>query len=113
MTVDEILRPYSLTGTVTQEDIDEGILLECEKCPVARAVSRMLPAYPKISVSSKIVEVWFTKHTGVWSLDVADDLAEWILAYDREQPVRPIGLRIHAKLDGDWEVATRSFEEVA
>lgn len=32
-----------ITITVTQEDIDQGIRNDCDKCPIARAIARELP----------------------------------------------------------------------
>lgn len=34
--------PNTLSVHVTQEDIDEGIRCDCRRCPIARAVSRVL-----------------------------------------------------------------------
>ena len=73
----------TITVNVTQEDIDEGQERECESCPIALAVRRLLNC--GVTVHEAIC-LFGAKH-GVCAL--ADEPFAFVKAFDAGLPVKP------------------------
>lgn len=92
--------PETLTVDITQNDIDEGVRLDCENCPTALASMRAIKPIVKVEkvqvdADSVIFESRFQANYMKESVlietcyNVSHDLAIWIGAFDLEENVKP------------------------
>ena len=85
-------RIEGMRAQVTDIDILSGIGGDCERCPIALAISRVFCDY-QIHVSD--VEVCIHQDgTAKARLFMTDSLWEWVDTFDNENTVQPIHLEI-------------------
>ena len=88
-----------MTEALTAEDIAEGQQGDCELCPVARAVGRMLDvgeaSGDHVHITHNTATVYEHGGTVIVKLRISQRLSDWIYAFDHEQDVRPITLCVH------------------
>lgn len=78
----------TVTITVTKEDIEKGVMSECDKCPIALAVARVGVKLPRVFAS----EVFFDD-PDVPALRIKAKLppaaTRFICDFDEDEPVSP------------------------
>lgn len=76
---------------VTQEDIDKGVRVSCEECPLARAVSR---AYgTPIRVGAELIQ-FFSSKIDRNSVNLPPEALRFRIAFDKGLPVKPFSFEI-------------------
>ena len=87
------------TQALTAEDIAEGAIGDCELCPVALAVGRMLDAGEAsgdhVHITHNTATVYEHGGTEIVKLRISQRLSDWIYAFDHEQAVKQITLCIY------------------
>jgi hypothetical protein len=68
--------------TVTQKDIDEGVAIDCEKCPIARAIAREFPGR-RVNVLGDVAIL------GREFANLPDECAIFVHHFDNLRPVQP------------------------
>lgn len=74
--------------TVEQPDIDEGVALNCDACPIARVTQRKMPPGVMVEVRTKFAQV-FVSGKLVKSLLLSREARQFIAAFDAGRPVQP------------------------
>ena len=93
MTKIDLTTYAGLTGEVTALDIGNGQPGSCTLCPIALALERMFPGY---EVYVEINEA--TIHKGdaeLVRLRISEPLSAWMDAYDSEETVSPVKIKIY------------------
>lgn len=85
-------KPSKQRVSVTEEDIREGRRGSAQKCPVARAITRLcqeqnLPLR-QVMVGSSRIQLSFP--WGMREMHTPSDMGVWITQYDNRRPVPPI-----------------------
>ena len=86
------------TGQVTQADIDEGIHGDCERCPIALALKRMIPEAEAISIEADGIDIHLPSDIAPILIQTTHKIRKWIYEFDRQAYVIPIRLKI-SKVD--------------
>lgn len=68
---------------LTQEDIDQGVMDSCKKCPMALAVSR----YCDAPLYAGFCNIWDAQDQ--WSVHIPDVMFNWMVKFDTGQVVEP------------------------
>lgn len=91
-------KSFELSWQVTQDDIDHGEREDCDKCPVARAINRVLPGF-LADVTSGWIVLWEYTTDGrgnLWPVRQAfrartpSNAETFIEDFDDDEPVGPI-----------------------
>lgn len=84
-----------MRGRIGALDIGNGASGNCELCPVALALRRMFEGC-EIHVTLETATLYEYGGDVCTVLRISERLGEWIDAYDHEEPVAPVALRIYA-----------------
>ena len=87
-------QPNPVTVHVTQEMIDAGVVEDCEKCPIARAVNELLSG----DYSAEVYGCHSFIRSGHVCMDVEmltpDFAASFIKEFDNREPVNPFSFTL-------------------
>lgn len=75
------------TITVTQEDISEGLAIDCERCPIARAIARKFPEH-RVNVLGDVVII------GREFYNLPGECAIFVHHFDNLRPVKPFSFTL-------------------
>ncbi len=77
---------------VTQEHIDEGIVYDCEVCPIALAINRLL----KLGLKTVIVATVIICNSDreLCRCNYPDEARDFINRFDRLDPVKPFSFEL-------------------
>ncbi len=92
-----------MKGNVTDADIQHGIHGSCEACPVARALERMFPDC-NACIDNECASILDANGETLTQLTINERLWDWIEAFDNENKVHPIPLKIYT-----WNVGASEW----
>lgn len=73
----------TISISVTQEEIDQGQLYDCHRCPVARAIGRRFPKSEGITVGPSFLTI------GSEITETPIEVADFIQSFDQRLKVNP------------------------
>lgn len=77
---------------MTQDDIDRGIRLKCELCPVALAIRRVVLPYLTVHVKPNYVEF---SHQVMTTVKIGHGVNRFLWQYDKGFAVAPFEFHIY------------------
>jgi len=83
----------NITISVTQNDINNGIQIECQKCPIARAINRRLKSKFIAEIFAWRVDLYNTENHNKRLYEVEHNQEAFIVAFDRGKKVKPFRFR--------------------
>jgi hypothetical protein len=93
-------KEVEFTWQVIQEDIDNGERQDCNTCPIAISLARVLPGLAAEVFPDEIV-LWEEdegfRGRPSYTADMSDDGQVFIFAFDDAQPVEPLTLTVKFK----------------
>ena len=82
------------TEQVTRQDIDNGICKDFERCPMAKALLRMIPEAEGVQVDTDSVDVHIPELDKPIELVTSDEVQIWIQEFDDEIAAEPVKIGI-------------------
>ena len=86
------------TEQITQTDIDDGVRGDCERCPIALSLKRMIPEAESISIEADEIDIYLPNNIESVLIQTTHKITNWIYEFDRQADVIPIQLKI-SKVD--------------
>jgi hypothetical protein len=93
----------SIRIDVMAADIAEGVVESCRQCPIARAISRAIPAAVRIAVTGLEVEIGLrtnVQRLAEYRIELPTRAQAFVRLFDRHQPVRPFSFDL--PLPPEW-----------
>ena len=83
---------------VTQDDIDNGLRIDCELCPVAKAIVRATGKQARVSA----VGVFFFPETpSAKQIFLPSKVQLFIKSFDRKEPVQPFSFDLDIEVNDE------------
>lgn len=78
--------------TVTQKHIDEGLIADCSRCPVALAIREVFPYVDEILIRS--TDVWLGKGENLIVKELPIGVRFFIRNFDNDKDVKPFSFEL-------------------
>ena len=114
----ELIGTKSMSVSVTAADIALGVMKQCDKCPIARALTRIVGPYVSVGVYGNSVTLAWADVPGLQSgrsVDLPASCIDFALAFDAGEEVKPFAFEIAMPRDipldpSTWEAHVETCE---